>query len=71
MDWRITDAIVEPPGAERFYTEKLIRLDGGFLCFQLHADATAVTLSSSANTGLITFGSFNNRLKINRNVIQL
>ena len=35
MDWRLTDAVVDPEGGpERFYTEKLVRLPGGFLCYR-------------------------------------
>jgi len=69
MDWRITDAIVDPPGAETFHTETLMRLDGGFLCFQPPAAAPDVAPSPAIAKGHITFGSFNNQLKITRQVI--
>lgn len=34
MDYRITDAIADPPGAQSYYSETLWRLQRGFLCFQ-------------------------------------
>src|SRR5205085_665561 len=27
MDWRITDAVADPPGSESFHSEKLLRID--------------------------------------------
>jgi protein O-GlcNAc transferase len=68
IDWRITDAIADPPGAERFYSEKLMRLPNGFLCFRPLADAPPVTPLPAMTRDHLTFGSFNNQLKINRSV---
>ena len=34
MDYRLTDAIADPVGqTERFHSEQLARLEGGFLCY--------------------------------------
>jgi predicted O-linked N-acetylglucosamine transferase (SPINDLY family) len=65
MDWRVTDAIVDPPGAEAFHSEKLMRLDGPFLCYRPPADAPEPPPPPALEKGFITFGSFNNHLKIN------
>ncbi len=72
IDWRITDAIADPPGAERFHTEKLMRLENGFLCFRPFDDAPESgpppALAEGPQKGRITFGSFNNNTKINQEV---
>lgn len=70
IDWRITDAIADPDGNETHYTEKLMRLDGGFLCYEPPASAPETTSPPALTSGRLTFGSFNNQLKINRDVIR-
>jgi len=71
MDYRLTDALADPEGEEEFYTERLVRLPGCFLCYLPPADAPAVTPQPSDEAGFITFGSFNNLAKINIRVIKL
>jgi protein O-GlcNAc transferase len=73
MDYRITDAIADPPGAcDAWYTEKLVRIDGGFLAFHASEWARELPVVSlpAEETGVVTFGSFNNVAKINRVVLQ-
>jgi len=70
IGYRITDAIVDPPGAvEANHTEQLVRLENGFLCYEPWATAPNVTLPPSSESGKITFGSFNNLAKIGPSVI--
>ena len=64
IDYRITDAIADPSGADRFASETLIRLDGGFLCSRPPEQAPEVAATPSVQAGHITFGSFNNLRKI-------
>lgn len=72
VDYRITDAISDPPEMTRtHYTEKLLRFDGCFLTYLPPADAPAVSNAPSRNKGHITFGSFNNISKVNRRTIRL
>jgi predicted O-linked N-acetylglucosamine transferase (SPINDLY family) len=71
MDWRITDAIADPPGAEEFHTEKLMRLPGGFLCYRPPDDAPDVAPLPAQANGFVTFGSFNNYRKLNESVASL
>lgn len=71
MDYRITDALADPPGdTERYHSEQLIRLDGCFCCYQPPARAPQVAPLPSFETGIVTFGSFNNPRKINDRVIE-
>ncbi len=56
VDWRLTDAVADPLGAEAHHAEELLRLPQGFLCWQPPADAPAPALPPA---GTITFGSFN------------
>lgn len=57
IDWRFTDAIADPAGQERFHTEKLWRLEDGFLRFAALDDAPLPT--RRATSGGMRFGSFN------------
>jgi predicted O-linked N-acetylglucosamine transferase (SPINDLY family) len=69
MDFRLTDAIADPPGAERYCTERLVRLPGCFLCYQPPANAPEVAPSPWRQNGFVTFGSFNNLAKVSEDVI--
>ncbi len=72
MDYRITDAWADPPGmTEHLYTEKLLRLPRGFLCYSPPADSPEVTLLPVASSGHITFGSFNMLAKMTPAVVEL
>ncbi len=63
IDWRITDEIADPPGAERFYSEKLMLMPNGFLCYAPSAADNQAATATPRRSG-ITFGSFNNPMKI-------
>jgi predicted O-linked N-acetylglucosamine transferase (SPINDLY family) len=72
MDYRLTDAWADPPGeSDKLNTENLVRLPGGFLCYQPPADAPPVTPPPCQEKGYITFGSFSNLSKTNPGVIAL
>lgn len=72
MDYRITDAVADPPGiSDQYYTEKLIRLPGGFLCYQPAKGCPEPAAPPCIENGFVTFGSFNNMIKINSQVIRV
>ena len=72
VDYRLTDAVTDPPNVtDRYYTEKLVRIDGGFLCYQPSNNTPDIGDAPCLTHGYITFGSFNNRAKINSRVIAL
>jgi predicted O-linked N-acetylglucosamine transferase (SPINDLY family) len=62
IGWRIVDSTTDPPGSERFCTERLLRIDPCFLCYSPPAGATAPSLPPRG--GALTFGSFNHAAKI-------
>ncbi len=67
MDYRLTDAIADPPGeADALHTERLVRLPEGFLCYQPD-DAPAV--AATAGRRGVTFGSFNTLAKVTPAVV--
>lgn len=65
IDWRITDARADPPGQEEFHTEKLLRLPETFLCYHFYGSTVPdVTPPPAEARHSVTFGSFNNPLKL-------
>lgn len=69
--FRITDSIVDPPGAETFWTERLVRLEGGFLCYSPPPDSPPVATPPCLASGIVTFGSFNNMRKVTPDVLSV
>ena len=71
MDYRLTDAIADPPGVtDRFHTERLIRLDSGFLCYRPAADAPTVASPPCLERGFVTFGCFNHPAKLSNETVR-
>ncbi len=66
MDWFITDRWETPAGFERFYSERLLPLDDGYVCYSPPPYAPDVAPLPAAANGHITFGCFNNLAKITR-----
>jgi predicted O-linked N-acetylglucosamine transferase (SPINDLY family) len=72
MDWRLTDGVADPAGGgDGFCSERLWRLERGFLCYAPDADAPAVAELPARRAGQVTFGSFNMLGKINGAVLDL
>jgi predicted O-linked N-acetylglucosamine transferase (SPINDLY family) len=71
IDYRLVDGITDPPGAEVHATERLVRIDGCFLCFRPPEDAPPVAPPPSAAGGPVTFGSFNNLAKLSPGSVRL
>jgi protein O-GlcNAc transferase len=72
LDFRVTDAYTDPPGAsEQAHTEKLLRLPHSLWCFRPHPDAPPVSALPAAGRGHVTFGSFNHIAKLGDRVLQL
>ena len=71
IDYRLTDPWADLPDADRFHTEHLWALPGGFLCFRPPRDAPSVSRLPAHRAGHVTFGSFNNNCKITQQVLGL
>ncbi|MDE2005289.1 MAG: tetratricopeptide repeat protein, partial [Rhodospirillales bacterium] len=69
MDWIITDRWETPPGFELFYTERLLRLADGYVCYSPPAYAPEVAPAPVLARGAVTFGCFNNLAKITPDAI--
>lgn len=71
IEYRLTDALVDPSGeADRYHTEKLIRLNV-FACYRPPDDAPAVAPAPCARNGFITFGSYSRADKISEPTLDL
>ena len=71
MDYRITDADLDPAGeTEQFYTEELVRLPihAGF---RPPEDSPDVAALPAVEAGYVTFASFNNLAKVTPDVMAL
>jgi predicted O-linked N-acetylglucosamine transferase (SPINDLY family) len=65
IDYRLVDAVTDPPGeSDAMASERLFRLDGGFLCCGMMTPDPEPTDPPSLKDGAVTFGSFNNTRKL-------
>ena len=72
MDYRLTDALADPPGStDHLHSERLIRLPDTFSCFSPPTPCPEVTEPPVLIKGYVTFGSFNNFAKITPQVIEV
>ncbi len=71
VDYRITDWLSDPAGVEELYTERLVRLPGGFLCFLPPPDLPDIGAPPLLAAGHLTFGSFNREIKISQDTYDL
>lgn len=71
IDYRLTDAVADPIGpADDLHSEKLVRLEHGFLCYRADASTSNVAPAPVAKRGYVTFGSFNALAKIRPPVVR-
>jgi protein O-GlcNAc transferase len=72
MDYKIVDSYTDPPGiTDQFYTEKLFRLPECFLCYQPYENSPEISELPVLKNGHITFGSFNNFMKVSPAVVTI
>lgn len=72
MDYRITDAYMDPPGlTECYHSEQLIRLPGSGAAYRPAQGCPSVNELPATTEGVFTFASLNNLAKVNPSVIAL
>ena len=72
IDYRFTDLITDPIGiTDKFYTEKLYRLPVGFLCYKGNNSVSLPNNIPQIENRFVTYGSFNNFLKVTPEVIKV
>lgn len=72
MDYRITDAYMDPPElTERYHSEKLLRLPETGGAYQPAAVSPPVNSLPALTSGQLTFASLNNPAKLNQSVVDL
>lgn len=71
IDYRITDAVVDPPGSEGLNSEQPVRLPGSYFCFRPYPEAPDVGPLPALRKGQVTFGSCNAMMKIGAETIAL
>lgn len=72
IDYRISDALVDPPGtADRLSAETIFRLSNGFHAFRPPFPYPQVMPLPALREKVITFGCFNNLHKVNARVLAL
>ena len=69
IDWRISDAICDPPEEDALSSERVMRLPG-FLCYEPRRELPDVA-PLPGRDGPITFGAFNNIIKLSDSAARL
>jgi protein O-GlcNAc transferase len=70
MDWILTDRWETPPELAAFYSERLLCLPDGYVCYSPPPYAPDVVPLPALRNGYVTFGCFNNLAKITPLVIE-
>jgi predicted O-linked N-acetylglucosamine transferase (SPINDLY family) len=71
MDYILADRHQIPAEAEADYSERVLRMPHGYVCYEPPADAPEVAPLPAAEQGFVTFGSFSNPAKITPRVAAL
>jgi protein O-GlcNAc transferase len=72
MDYRLTDALHDPPGeSDDRHTERLIRLPGCNWCYRPDDDGPAPSPAPCEMADHVTFGSLNNFAKVTSSMLKL
>lgn len=70
MDYIFADSVMIPEGMRRYFSEEVICLPSA-LTYLPHAELPPLAPSPALKRGFVTFGYFNNYIKLSRNALQL
>ena len=70
MDWILTDAWETPEAMKGFYSERLLCLPDGYVCYSPPPYAPDVAPLPARHNGYVTFGCFNNLAKVTPRVLE-
>ena len=70
MDYLLADRFHVAAGEERYYAERVLRMPHGYACYEPPLGAPAVGPLPALTAGQVTFGSFNNPLKISPTTVE-
>jgi protein O-GlcNAc transferase len=70
MDWFLTDRWETPPALESLYSERMLRMPDGYVCYSPPPHAPDVMSAPVLRNGFVTFGCFNNIAKITPRAIE-
>ena len=70
IDYRITDEVADPPGADALYTERLYRLAGPAFIFHPPEEAPESAPLPAQEPGVVTFGNLDEPQKISPEALQ-
>lgn len=70
IDYRLVDAVLDPPGASTWTSERLVRLPGASFCFAPPRNAPPVAPPPCLASGRITLGSHHAPIKLNDRVLR-
>ncbi len=71
MDYLLADRYEVPPGAERYYQERVLRMPEGYVCYDPPVYAPPVAPPPALDRGQVTFGCFNNPAKVTPQTIEV
>lgn len=71
IDWRITDAVVDPPDRPWSGPERPLRIDPSYYCYAPPPDAPAPSDTGARSDGRVVFASFNALAKLGEATLQL
>ncbi|MCA9058243.1 MAG: tetratricopeptide repeat protein, partial [Planctomycetaceae bacterium] len=71
MDYRISDFVRENPVSATYFSELLVDLPGGAICFEMRGETPDVTTLPLTECGYVTFGSTHRIEKISSHSLQV